>query len=212
MCETKCSYNILNFLKGRSSTTLTKAALSKQENQSSSLLLPDDDEFDESRFNTLFLNQTMTPQKHIERQEFGDGDNTNWMNNYGHESNEEDRIDVMGALDFDLEGEEVAKPKHQAEVLKVNYAKVDKKVDVKALKQNVWFELCNSTDGDAEEMKEEKSFQSVLEKLPEKLHRNVVNEISVPYCFVCLLHLANEKNLTLTQETLDDIFITQVSN
>lgn len=184
--------------------------MAKQEKQANSLLLPEDEDYDEANFTTLFLNN-MTPKKHIERQGTFEDNHDNWEGDYGLDYEDNNAPDgFLNTLDFNLEGEDVAKPKHQAEVLTVNYAKVDKRVDVKALKQNVWSELCDN-DESIEEMKEEKSFQGVLDKLPEKLSANVAHEISVPYCFVCLLHLANEKNLVLTQESMDDIIISQAT-
>lgn len=35
-----------------------------------------------------------------------------------------------------------------------------------------------------------------------------MKDISVPFCFICLLHLANEKNLTISRgNTQDDDFV-----
>lgn len=33
----------------------------------------------------------------------------------------------------------------------------------------------------------------------------MVSNVSVPYCFICLLHLANEKNLTITDQRNEDV-------
>ena len=32
-----------------------------------------------------------------------------------------------------------------------------------------------------------------------------MKDVSVPFCFICLLHLANEKNLVLTDDKLGDL-------
>jgi hypothetical protein len=98
-----------------------------------------------------------------------------------------------------------------------NVARIDKRVDVKALKQTLWKELCAKTIGDSARvgvsipsaMQVEKPFQHVLEQLPNSMSEDVVREVSVPYCFVCLLHLANEKHLSIRQENMDALFITQ---
>lgn len=100
-----------------------------------------------------------------------------------------------------------------------NVAKIDKRVDVKALKQTIWKELCATTEGDSARsgvhipanMQVEKPFQDVLEQLPLSMSEEVVREVSVPYCFVCLLHLANEKHLSIRQEDMTSLFITQTA-
>lgn len=101
-----------------------------------------------------------------------------------------------------------------------NVAKIDKRVDVKALKQTIWKELCATTEGDSARsgvhipanMQIEKPFQEVLEQLPLSMSEDVVREVSVPYCFVCLLHLANEKHLSIRQEDMTALFITQTAS
>ncbi|KAJ1497255.1 hypothetical protein HMI56_005716 [Coelomomyces lativittatus] len=45
-------------------------------------------------------------------------------------------------------------------------------------------------------------FQAVIQKVTSSYTETQIKEISVPFCFVCLLHLANEKNLSL--ESKDD--------
>lgn len=191
---------------GRSSTTLTKAALTKQEKQSVSLLLPEE-EYDKENFTKLFLHRSINPNNKGKEfnDEYGNEEMTHDVSTYM-----DDEVTGMDDFDIDMDGI-IAKPRHQAEVLTVNYAKVDKKVDVKALKQNIWTELLktNETD-DSSQM--ERSFQGVLDVLPETIPSHVINEISVPYCFVCLLHLANEKSLSLYQDSFDEIKIKQTVN
>ena len=41
-------------------------------------------------------------------------------------------------------------------------------------------------------------FSSVIHTLPELYPESRLKELSVPFCFICLLHLANEKNLSIT--------------
>lgn len=40
-------------------------------------------------------------------------------------------------------------------------------------------------------------FTDVLQDLRRLYHPKVFRDISVPFCFICLLHLANERNLTI---------------
>lgn len=45
----------------------------------------------------------------------------------------------------------------------------------------------------------EKSFQKMIGAMPEHVPADALPNISVPYYFICLLHLANEKNLEIEQ-------------
>ena len=42
-----------------------------------------------------------------------------------------------------------------------------------------------------------KTFQDTISSLPSVLPQKSMGDVSVSFCFICLLHLANEKNLTL---------------
>lgn len=103
----------------------------------------------------------------------------------------------------------------------VNYAKKAKRVDVKKLKENIWKELgiLSSTedpeslaaqaqaadeDGDesmasavAEAQSTAKTFDSVLSGLQNAYPKDRMEEISTSFCFICLLHLANEEGLAI---------------
>jgi len=58
-------------------------------------------------------------------------------------------------------------------------------------------------------MLEDKEFGRVVEALPSRVDAVAMKEVSVPYCFVCLLHLANEKHLELLQDGIASLTITQ---
>jgi condensin complex subunit 2 len=63
------------------------------------------------------------------------------------------------------------------------------------------------------QMKEEKSFHEVMEQLPNIVDDSTLREVSVPYCFVCLLHLANENHLQLDGTAdLNDLIVKQTSS
>lgn len=48
----------------------------------------------------------------------------------------------------------------------------------------------------------------MLNDLPARLPKETRAEVSVPFAFICLLHLANEHNLEITNDgTLDKISI-----
>ncbi|KAI9880082.1 MAG: hypothetical protein M1830_005615 [Pleopsidium flavum] len=103
----------------------------------------------------------------------------------------------------------------------VQYARVAKKVDVRRLKEEMWrgigFEPGISTqtpvkpDSDPPPLKVEEGslrFTSVMNNLQHVYPKQAMADISTSYCFICLLHLANEKGLTLgNEEGLDELSI-----
>lgn len=103
--------------------------------------------------------------------------------------------------------------------VQVGYATVAKKVDVKRLKRDIWNELqerFNTVESNAEEdgTEEEKadivnrsngmSFQEVVQDL--EADKSQV-DASLPFYFICILHLANEKGLRLKSEGLENFQI-----
>lgn len=90
----------------------------------------------------------------------------------------------------------IDEPKRPDQIV-INYAKTAKFIDVKALKNNLW-EKVNviSAQPNAEPVKEV-DFQQVLQEIPKSTSVQDLPNLSVPFCFICLLHLANEKELSL---------------
>ncbi|MCJ1243838.1 hypothetical protein MMC30_001035 [Trapelia coarctata] len=93
----------------------------------------------------------------------------------------------------------------------VQYARVAKKVDVRRLKEEMWkgigFVEPDSTTPpqtpSSIEPKEDAAplkFTSVMNSLQTVYPKQAMADISTSYCFICLLHLANEKGLTLSNE------------
>ncbi|KAF9443840.1 barren [Macrolepiota fuliginosa MF-IS2] len=97
----------------------------------------------------------------------------------------------------------------------VNYAKRAKRVDVRKLKDNIWKGLDivvprkdENEDRDEDEMdvdadkpatdpSEARQFSQVITGLQKTYPRDKMEEISTSFCFICLLHLANEQGLKL---------------
>ncbi|KAK4186477.1 hypothetical protein QBC35DRAFT_437260 [Podospora australis] len=104
----------------------------------------------------------------------------------------------------------------------VQYARVAKKVDVRRLKEEIWkgmdFEKLQDqpppqekarlptpgvTQEDAAVLPEDQQqnptlkFTDVVNDLQRVYPRQVMDDISTSYCFICLLHLANEKGLVI---------------
>lgn len=113
----------------------------------------------------------------------------------------------------------------------VGYATVAKKVDVKRLKKDLWSELETNfgdepkDDVEEEEKKEEQaegddevaatknnapqaeiSFKETIQEMDNSQKQT---DVSLPFYFICLLHLANEKGLRLDSEGLTDFKISQ---
>ncbi|KAF5233305.1 hypothetical protein FAUST_8250 [Fusarium austroamericanum] len=89
----------------------------------------------------------------------------------------------------------------------VQYARVAKKVDVRRLKEELWKGMDNdilgkqpeplaSPDSDFKQDQPLK-FTEVMNNLQSVYPKPVMDDISTSYCFICLLHLANEKGLVI---------------
>ncbi|EGC39817.1 hypothetical protein DICPUDRAFT_96447 [Dictyostelium purpureum] len=101
----------------------------------------------------------------------------------------------------------------------INYAKVSKKIDVKQLKTSVWNLIEkkeeNEDTSESETIQEDgdDSFGSLIENLHieqnqlRAQNKPTAGEVSIPLAFICVLHLANEKNLSLDQEDINNFFI-----
>jgi condensin complex subunit 2 len=106
--------------------------------------------------------------------------------------------------------------------ISVNYAKKAKRVDVKKLKENIWKGLemdptsienvrsrgnldyscvvCLTTvavQGSTPEPEEPRTFEKVLKELQSRYPKDKFDDLSTSFCFICLLHLANEQGLRI---------------
>ena len=94
--------------------------------------------------------------------------------------------------------------------IKIGYAKVAKQVDIKGLKAGVW-ELLQDVDSEARKAGAvQVSFQEVLQQLPSKVEASQLPDVSFAYCFISLLHLANERGLEIAddKDRLSDLRVT----
>ncbi|CAO3581262.1 unnamed protein product [Absidia cylindrospora] len=85
----------------------------------------------------------------------------------------------------------------------VDYARTAKRVDVRKLKENLWKALIidpanKRRPSENGKVCGERRFTDVLQDLKKMYPPKVMKDISVPFCFICLLHLANEQNLVIT--------------
>jgi condensin complex subunit 2 len=113
----------------------------------------------------------------------------------------------------------VAAPKF-TNAQQLNYARVAKRVDVAKLKSTLWNEFVqqpkqpkqttttHQQDKQAENQeKSSKTFSSLIKNLSKSYPSEALADLSVPYCFICLLHLANENNLEIQQSTENEDLI-----
>ncbi|KAF2474801.1 barren [Lindgomyces ingoldianus] len=93
----------------------------------------------------------------------------------------------------------------------VQYARVAKKVDVRRLKEELWkgigFEEIQApnpsetlNDTAAKAVDGSLKFTQVMNNLQTVYPKQTMVDISTSYCFICLLHLANEKGLVINNE------------
>ncbi len=145
---------------------------------------------------------------------------------------------VLAAVDGSQEGAFGTQLVTQSRRLRpeyVQYARVAKKVDVRRLKEEMWRgigfeEVCRTTSqswnqaliavqpippqavGPSETpMKSDEpplKFTSIMNNLQQVYPKQAMDDISTSYCFICLLHLANEKGLTIeNQPGLEELSI-----
>lgn len=120
---------------------------------------------------------------------------------------------------FDREQLNLVAPAHHVERIRVAYATRAKKVDVKQLKVDLW-DTIDTLNPDVEEVIEISDNEGAEEEAKVSLtgsiritqeqnpHASEEEVITVPFYFICMLHLANEKGLELhSSQELDDISI-----
>lgn len=88
---------------------------------------------------------------------------------------------------------------------KVNYARVSKKVDVRKLKDNLW-KAVTSLQQESKTI----NFTNVAREVGGNYSEEAQRELSTSFCFICLLHLANEHGLHIeSSPSYEDLIITQ---
>ena len=100
------------------------------------------------------------------------------------------------------------------------FSRSAKRVDVSKLKENLWHKLSDDApgqgDGDITKanvtlLKEEKSFREIVTELDDCYEDKARKDISVAFCFICVLHLANENNLKITgSDEMKELIISAV--
>ncbi|KAJ2178534.1 hypothetical protein GGF45_002808 [Coemansia sp. RSA 551] len=134
-------------------------------------------------------------------------------------------VDESGADETkpDIPALKLVKPLH------VNYARRAKRVNIRKLKDNIWREMAGgdrrksqamdlaqpadmSLDGDDDltALAGNQKFSDVISSLKNVYPTEKLEDLSVSFCFICLLHLANERNLRIEGDaSLCDLVIAQ---
>jgi len=110
-------------------------------------------------------------------------------------------------------GKFIDEPKRPDQIM-INYQKTAKFIDVRALKTNLWEKLHTISPLQSQQKNQdkqdkpkssntEKDFRDLLKEIPKSTSAQDLPNLSVPFCFICMLHIANEKELHL--ENKDDL-------
>ncbi|KAI5954931.1 BRN1 [Candida jiufengensis] len=81
----------------------------------------------------------------------------------------------------------------------VNFSRVAKRVDIKLLKDNIWDVIQQE-----KEVEETINFNLVMNKVKNMYTTEQANDLSISFCFICVLHLANEHGLTIESNEVND--------
>ena len=123
----------------------------------------------------------------------------NGMNDPGENDNQNDIIGFERNNDYDnfYQNEKKAEK---------NFGRLYRKFDIRSLKKKLWTSY--------EDIKEDQKidFKNVITNMSKNMNEDELFSISTPTCFVCLLHLCNEKNLFIEQKDMEMFFIEKDSN
>ena len=205
-----------------SANRLSDNAIEKSLESASTLLLPSDHQYKAEELLSLFVRRNKRVKRYtsasgarqgangeaVEAYNYANAADTNYAvpqsfaddDHFQGGFDDDDDIDVaMG--DSSMGFAMVAEPT-KVNKIEVHYERTAKKVDVKKLKESLW----NKIDVEEDQVKPTKEapllFTDVLKELPDSMSSEQASSVSVPFCFICLLHLANEKTLEL-HDSLD---------
>ncbi len=81
-----------------------------------------------------------------------------------------------------------------------NFGKLYRKFDIRSLKKKIWSSY--------EDIKDDRiDFKSIVINMSKNMNEEELFSISTPTCFVCMLHLCNEKNLFVDQKDMSTFYI-----
>ncbi|KAJ2355677.1 hypothetical protein GGF43_002547, partial [Coemansia sp. RSA 2618] len=142
---------------------------------------------------------------------------------------DDDALHMSGADDVDESKPDIPALK-LVKPLYVNYARRAKRVNIRKLKDNIWREMAagdrrvsqamglaqpadismGDDDDDSVALAGDQKFSDVISSLKNVYPAEKLEDLSVSFCFICLLHLANERNLRIEGDaSLRDLVIAQ---
>lgn len=149
--------------------------------------------------------------------DYSDGEQHVMPGAQGSESSDSQRQQSQPQLYENL-GLDLLSAPRKVEKLTISYSKIAKKMDVKVLKESIWADLTGRTTGrtlkpkTTPEVPVERTFTEVIQSLPKTMPVDILPNVSVSYVFICLLHLANEKGLSLSNnQALSELHIIPAS-
>ncbi|PKI84564.1 hypothetical protein MVES1_001686 [Malassezia vespertilionis] len=180
------------------------------QNNTATHLLPDDQHYNSKRLLRLFLKPKaaiLLQNRHVLREPsaFGDEwadacDDAAFQTDLFQENDPYD--DVLAPPPFaqdEYDLEDGIDPLRKVRPEYVEYAKRAKQLDVKRLKDNIWRQL-QPEDTPPQDV----PFGAVLNGLGQLYPKPRLEEISTSFCFICLLHLANEEGLAIDVHAAQD--------
>lgn len=191
---------------------LSENAIEKSLEGASSLLLPSDHQYQPDQLVSLFLRRNKKVKRFTATNKVvanGEGEQAyNYSNsadnNYvapqdfdddGFEGGFDDDDDFEAGGESQATGFDMVDAPNKVAQIDVHYERTAKKLDVKLLKQGMWGNISE----EAPKSEDPLLFTNVLKDIP--LSQEQASSVSVPFCFICLLHLANEKTLELHNST-----------
>ncbi|KAJ3033917.1 hypothetical protein HDV00_005657 [Rhizophlyctis rosea] len=135
-----------------------------------------------------------------------------------------------GSRGEDVEyGDQLVAEPLKVKAVPLKYARVAKKVDVKRLKENIWRKLVDDSDEKEQTISPPatpaqaplppptssvagtKQFTGLVKSMDGLYTEKKRKDISVAFCFICLLHLANEQGLNIEgdHEALNELWVSQ---
>ncbi|CAG9769852.1 unnamed protein product [Ceutorhynchus assimilis] len=94
----------------------------------------------------------------------------------------------------------------------MHYAKKAKTMDMKKLKKALWCILTQSEEYNEANKVVPRNFSIIYDELLKRLPEKMAGELSPPLAIVALLHLCNERGLTLKKQDVKDFLIYQNKN
>lgn len=86
---------------------------------------------------------------------------------------------------------------------KVMYSRVAKKVDIKKLKDNIWRCIENQLTKLDSTKGKQLQFSSIIKQLKTLYTFDTLKDLSTSFCFICLLHLANEHGFRIDKDEVN---------